>query len=138
MSSSQIMAEIKKKEAELEKLQKTSEQVSDVYEAVDCMSKKFMRAGELMGEAGNIGGKPFDNGAALSMGQNLSTISNNTLALSNQVLANISDLKDEIEKLYAAYRAALAAEAAAAEIEKASKAIVNVTAATTARFVNKR
>lgn len=111
MSSAAIMTIIKQKQAELQQLRTTKVQVTKAYDAVDCMANKFVSAGTLMNEAGSIGGKPFDNGATYKVGQDLKIISNNTFDLSKQVAGKMSDLEEEIEKLYDEYKAALEREA---------------------------
>lgn len=121
MSSAAIMALIKQKQAELQQLKVKKMQVSKAYDAVDCMANKFVSAGALMNEAGSIGGKPFDNGATATVGQNLKIISNNTLELSNQVAGSISDLEGEIAELYSAYYAAVKAERRAREAAEAAE-----------------
>lgn len=111
MSSAAIMAIIRQKETELRQLRTTKVQITKAYDAVDCMANKFVSAGALMNEAGSIGGNPFDNGATSKVGQDLKIISNNTFDLSKQVDGKMSDLEEEIEKLYDEYKAALAREA---------------------------
>ena len=122
MSSAAIMAMIIQKEAELNKMQGTKTQVSKVSEAVDCMSYKFKNAGNLINEAGTIGGQPIDNGATNVVAENFQKVSADTHGVLNQITSTIAALQAEIASLYAAYYAALAAEAAAAEAaEKANK-----------------
>lgn len=122
MSSAQIMAIIKQKEAELQKLQVTKTQVSKVNDSVECMSYKFQNASNLINEAGTIGGGPIDNGATTVVAGNFKKLSSDTQGVLDQINGSISALEAEIASLYAAYREALAREAeAAAKAEKNKK-----------------
>ena len=118
MSSAQIMAIIKQKEAELKKIQGTKAKVEKVYSSMDCITSKYTKAGELMKTAGDIGGKPFDGGKTAECGVELLNITNATEATLNDITARISALDAEIASLYAAYREALAREAAEAARKK--------------------
>ena len=121
MSSAAILATIRQKQSELSKLEITNTQITQVYNSVDCMAFKFKQAGALISDAGTIGGKPFDNGATVDLGNNMSGISNNALELLLNIKTTIANLNEEISKLWEQYYAALAAEAAALEAEKKKK-----------------
>jgi len=111
MSSSAIMAIIKQKEAELQKLKVTKVQVSKVNDAVDCMSYKFKNAGNLISEAGTIAGMPIDNGATSVVAGDFKKLSSNTQGVLTEITGTIASLEAEITSLYAEYQAALAREA---------------------------
>lgn len=124
MSSAAIMAKIKQKEAELQKLQVTKTQVSKVSDAVDCMSYKFQNASSLINEAGTIGGSPIDNGATTVVAGNFKKLSSNTQGVLAEISGSITALEAEIASLYDAYYAALAREreeAARAAAEEKNK-----------------
>lgn len=110
MSSATIMAIIKQKEAELQKLQITKTQVSKVSEAVDCMSYKFKNASTMISEAGTIAGMPIDNGATSVVAGNFKKISGNTQGVLTEITSTIAELEAKITSLYTEYQAALARE----------------------------
>ena len=111
MSSAAIMAVIKQKEAELQKLKGTQQQVTKVSDAVDCMTYKFQNAANLINESGTIGGMPIDNGATTVVAENFKKVSSDTQDVLTQITGTISALESEIASLYAAYQASLAREA---------------------------
>lgn len=110
MSSSAIMVIIKQKEAELAQLKSTKAQVVLLNDAVSCTAFKFEKAGNLMSEAGSIGGRPYDNGATLEVGQNFKNVSVGTETLLNDISTKITNLETEISSLYQQYYAALKRE----------------------------
>ena len=110
MSSGAIMALIKQKEAELAQLKSTKAQVVLLNDSVNCTAFKFEKAGNLMSEAGSIGGRPYDDGATSQVGQNFKKVSADTEALLSNISTKITNLQNEISSLYVQYRAALARE----------------------------
>lgn len=122
MSSAEIMAMIKVKEAEREQLIGVKRSVEIVNNAVSCATAKFAEAGELIAESGNIGGQPFDGGRTTETAGNLSNISAQAEGVIGSILGAISALDSEIAQLYAAYYAALAAEEEARRIAEAAAA----------------
>jgi len=125
MSSGAIMTLIKQKEEELNKLNTTNNEVTITHNAVDCMSQKFRKAGELINAAGTVGGKSFDSGATEATGEQIKKISAKTQGLLSEIEKKIATLKAEIADLYVAYQEALAAEEAALAAEEAAKKMKN-------------
>jgi len=111
MSSGAIMAMIRQKETELKQVKQTKTSVDKIYEAMDCVTSKYVQAGELMKTAGDIGGVPFDGGKTEKSGAELKKITTETGEVIGDLEKRIADLEAQIATLYAQYQAALAREA---------------------------
>ena len=95
-----------------------------VYDAMDCITSKYVQAGELMKTAGDIGGVPFDGGKTEKSGAELKKITTETEEVIGDLEKRIADLEAQIATLYAQYQAALAREAE--EARAAAKRNVSV------------
>lgn len=110
MSSGAIMAMIKEKEEELEEIKETKIVVDKVYESMDCITSKYVQAGELMKTAGDIGGVLFDEGKTQKKSIELKNITAKTEKVLTDLEKRIAVLEADIQKLYEEYQAALQRE----------------------------
>lgn len=110
VSSSSILAKIKEKEKEKEELEKCRKKVAKLDDELTCMQQKFSKAGELISEAGDIGGVPFDNGKTKDAAVDIKKITDELQLNIEDIDLKIAELEDEIADLYTKYELALQAE----------------------------
>lgn len=110
MSSSAIMALIKEKEKELEKLTTIKGNATKLKSALDCVSQNYIAAGKALGEVGTIGNNKFDYGKTENLGNSYGEMTNTLEGSISTINGTISELESEIDTLYAAYEQALEEE----------------------------
>ncbi len=110
VSSSSILAKIREKEKEKKELEKCRKKVVKLDDELTCMQQKFSKAGELIFEAGDIGGVPFDNGKTKEAAVDIKKITDELQLNIEDIDLKIAELEEEIETLYKQYDLALKAE----------------------------
>lgn len=113
-SSSEIKAQIDKKEKEIKELKELKQKVKKLDDELSCVHSKFKAAGGLIVEAGDIGGVPFDSGKTAQVADELKAISDDVGINIEDIDKRISDLQDDVDKLKVDYSNALEAEKRAA------------------------
>ena len=98
-SSSAAKLAIDAIDADIKKLKKAQEKISDASDDYLELSNKFNQAGELVVKAGSIGNRPLDGGKTLETATKMKYISDGYLGISEEIRVIIKDLGDEISEI---------------------------------------